>query len=244
MKTTRIRKTTKTKRLTKTQKKLPKIRKISSKIEAKAPSVNNDLVTVKKSNIDGLGVFALVDIPEGTKIADYYGKEMKWKTFKNRYGDYKTNSLHTYPMRRIWKILVAKEEPYKTENITNYINEIHGKANCELKLRALYAKRDIKKGDELLLDYPKDYNRFWLDKSKTKKILGGSKKTNCENKCKEYFLDEVKKSNKYKRYEYMLSFFGVKKNDMENATKNVLDSDEIKKNPVFKDCERTCMKNK
>ena len=26
-------------------------------------------------------------------------------------------------------------------------------------------KKDIKKGDELLLDYPKDYNRFWLDKN-------------------------------------------------------------------------------
>ena len=133
------------------------------------PKITNDLVTIKKSKIEGLGVFAAIDIPKGSKIADYYGKEMKWKTFKNRYGDYKTNSLHTYPMRRIWKILVAKEEPYKSNNLTNYINEIPGKSNCELKLRALYAKKDIKKGTELLLDYPKDYNRFWI-KNKTKKI--------------------------------------------------------------------------
>ena len=129
----------------------------------------NEFVTIKKSKIDGLGVFAKEDIPKGTKIADYYGKEMKWKTFKNKYGEYKNNSLHTYPMRRIWKILVAKEEPYKSKNVTNYINEIRGKSNCELKLRALYAKKDIKKGKELLLDYPKDYNRFWL-KNKTRKI--------------------------------------------------------------------------
>jgi SET domain-containing protein len=135
----------------------------------KMPKIKNDLVTIKNSKIEGLGVFALVDIQEGTKIADYYGEEMKWKTFKKRYGDYKSNSLHTYPMRRIWKILVAKRQPYKSKNLTNYINEIPGKANCELKLRALYAKKNIKKGNELLLDYPKDYNRFWLDKSKTKK---------------------------------------------------------------------------
>lgn len=133
------------------------------------PKIKNDLVIIKKSKIEGLGVFAAQNIPIGTKIADYYGKEMKWKTFKNRYGEYKSNSLHTYPMRRIWKILVAKEEPYRSKNLTNYINEIPGKSNCELKLRALYAKKNIKKGDELLLDYPKDYNRFWLDKSKTKK---------------------------------------------------------------------------
>jgi len=131
---------------------------------------DNDWVIIKKSKIDGLGVFAKKDIPKGMKISDYYGKEMKWKTFKNKYGDYKTNSLHTYPMRRIWKILVAKEEPYKSKNLTNYINEVKGKSNCELKLRALYTKRDIKKGEELLLDYPKDYNRFWL-KSKTRKNI-------------------------------------------------------------------------
>ena len=132
------------------------------------PKITNDLVTIKKSKIEGLGVFAAIDIPKGSKIADYYGKEMKWKTFKNKYGEYKNNSLHTYPMRRIWKILVAKEEPYLSKNLTNYINEVPGKTNCELKLRALYSTKDIKKDDELFLKYPKDYNRFWL-KNKTKK---------------------------------------------------------------------------
>jgi len=136
--------------------------------------INNDLTYIKKSDIHGLGVFAKKDIVKGTKISDYYGKEMKWKTFKNKYGDYKSNSLNTYPMRRIWKIIVAKEEPYKSRNLTNYINEIRGKANCELKLRALYDKKDIKKGTELLLEYPEDYNRFWLSnktrKNKTRKI--------------------------------------------------------------------------
>jgi len=141
--------------------------------------INNDLVYVKKSDIDGLGVFARDDIKKGTKIADYYGKEMKWKTFKNKYGEYKLNSLHTYPMRRIWKIIVAKEEPYKSKNLTNYINEIKGKSNCELKLRALYAKKDIKKDSELLLNYPLGYNRFWLKNTrKTRKKRKTSKNNN------------------------------------------------------------------
>lgn len=134
------------------------------KTRKRIPNINNDMVTIKKSKIEGLGVFALVDIPQNTKIADYYGKEMKWNTFKKRYGDYKLNSLHTYPMRRVWKILVAKDEPYKSKNLTNYINEIPGNSNCKLKLRALYSKKNIKKGEELILEYPKDYNRFWLKK--------------------------------------------------------------------------------
>ena len=135
----------------------------------KIKSIRNPFVEIKKSKIEGLGVFAKINIPKNTKIVDYYGKEMKWKTFKNKYGDYTSNCLNTYPMRRIWKILVAKEEPYKSKNIVNYINEIKGKSNCELKKRALYSKRDLLKGEELLLDYPKDYDRFWLKNNKTKK---------------------------------------------------------------------------
>ena len=34
----------------------------------------------------------------------------------------------------------------------------------------MYAKKDIKKGSELLLEYPEDYNRFWLKNKTNKKI--------------------------------------------------------------------------
>ena len=63
------------------------------KTRRRMPKIENNLVTIKKSKIEGLGVFAKDDIPKGNKIADYYGKEMKWKTFKNKYGEYKSNSL-------------------------------------------------------------------------------------------------------------------------------------------------------
>jgi SET domain-containing protein len=115
---------------------------------------------IKESPIHGNGVFATQDIKAGSKIYDYYGIEMSWSQFTKLYGKYKLNSLNTYPMRRIWHIIVAKEEPYLSQNIINYINE--GDSNCILKCRSLYAKREIKKGEELLLQYPKDYNRHWL----------------------------------------------------------------------------------
>jgi len=133
----------------------------------KSNLIKNKLVTIKKSKIDGLGVFALVDIPEGTKIADYYGKEMTLKNFKKKYGEYKNNSLNTYRMKRINRIIVAKDEPFKSKNLTNYINETK-KPNCILKKRALYALNNIKDGEELTLKYPEDYDRFWL-KNKTRK---------------------------------------------------------------------------
>ena len=120
--------------------------------------IKNDLVVIKKSKIEGLGVFAAIDIPSGTKIADYYGKEMTLKHFKRKYGEYKNNSLNTYRMKRINRIIVAKMEPYKSKNLVNYINESVN-PNCILKKRALYALTDIKKGKELTLLYPANYNR-------------------------------------------------------------------------------------
>jgi SET domain-containing protein len=113
---------------------------------------------IKSSIIHGLGVFASQDIKKGTKICDYYGLEMSWKEFREKYGAYKDNSLNTYPLRRIWRIIVAKDEPYKTENVVNYINESLN-ANVILKKRALYSKTNIINGEELLLTYPKDYQR-------------------------------------------------------------------------------------
>ena len=117
------------------------------------------LVYKKNSDIHGVGVFAANNIPKNTKICDYIGIEMSWNEFLNKYGSYKLNSLNTYPMRRIWKIIVAKEQPYKSENLVNFITE--GPPNCILKNRCLYASKDILIDEELLLKYPNDYFRTW-----------------------------------------------------------------------------------
>jgi len=128
------------------------------KTRKRLPKIKNNFVTIKKSNIEGIGVFASCDIPKNTKIADYYGKEMTLKNFKKKYGEYKYNSLNTYRMKRINRIIVAKNEPYKSVNLTNYINE-STRPNCILKKRALYTLNNIKKGQELTLLYPENYNR-------------------------------------------------------------------------------------
>jgi SET domain-containing protein len=134
------------------------------KTRKRIPKIKNDLVTIKKSKIEGLGVFALENIPKGTKIADYYGKEMTLKNFKSKYGEYKLNSLNTYRMKRINKIIVAKQEPFKSKNLTNYVNESK-KPNCILKKRALFTLNDIKKDEELTLKYPENYNRNYTLKN-------------------------------------------------------------------------------
>lgn len=119
------------------------------------------MIEVKKSSIHGLGVFATQDIKQKEKLFDYIGNEMSLKEFREKYGKYKNNSLNTYRMKRLNKIIVAKEEPFFSNNLVNYVNESI-MPNCVLRNRALYSLRAIKKGEELTLQYPKDYCRDYL----------------------------------------------------------------------------------
>jgi SET domain-containing protein len=114
-----------------------------------------------KSDIHGIGLFSSIPIKKGEKIIEYEGEVMTLKEFKEKYGQYKYNSLNTYIMKRQNKIIVAKEEPYKTINLINYINE-SSSPNCILKSRWLVATKDIDKCEELTLKYPKTYFRNYI----------------------------------------------------------------------------------
>lgn len=116
---------------------------------------------IKQSPIEGLGLFATKDIKRNEKLCEYTGELMSLKEFREKYGNYKQNSLNTYRMKRINRIIVAKEEPFLSTNLVNYINESLT-PNCVLRKRALYALQDIPKDTELTLMYPKDYNRNYI----------------------------------------------------------------------------------
>ena len=83
-------------------------------------------------------------------------------------------------------------------------------------------------------------------KPTTKKITRrnkkGGKKINCESKCKNNFLKEIIQDKRYKGFEYLFSLFKIKRDILVEETKKVLDSKDIKKDPVFKDCVRLCEK--
>lgn len=118
-------------------------------------------VIIKKSSIHNNGLFATQLIQRNKKICDYLGEEMTIRQFTEKYGQYKNNSLYTYRMKRINKILVAKEEPYMTNNLVNYINE-NNDPNAILKKRALYSLKTIQPNEEITLSYPKEYNRNYI----------------------------------------------------------------------------------
>ena len=115
-------------------------------------------LVLRESPIEGLGVFAIQDFKKGHKFGDYTGVEMSTAEFKQRYGN---DTRYTYRLRRINRIIVAKE----SRTWPTYVNDGVYKqdiplVNTVFKKRAVYALTDIQAGDELLLDYGKKYD-WW-----------------------------------------------------------------------------------
>ncbi len=117
-----------------------------------------DLVEVRQSNIEGLGLFARTEIPAGTKIGYFTGVEMSYRDFKSKYGN---DWRFVYQQRPYWlPQIVAKDK----RNLVTYVNDGHhgdmapGYHNCILSKRWLVTFEDIEQDEELLLQYPKNYN--------------------------------------------------------------------------------------
>ena len=109
-------------------------------------------LSIKKSSIHGYGVFATKSFQKNKKIVPYTHTEsdiMSWKDFKAKFGD---DFVYTYSMRRVNKVICTKDN----RNIINYVNHSE-EPNAYLKAKAMYALRDIARGEEIVLTYPKKY---------------------------------------------------------------------------------------
>lgn len=110
---------------------------------------------VRPSPIHGVGVFAVDCIPANSKIAYYTGVEMTWAEIKERYGNNYTCIYRRMP----WQTQIVSKE---AKNVINFVNDgVHDNPtpfkNCILKNRWLISLFDIQKGEELLLEYPRNY---------------------------------------------------------------------------------------
>lgn len=110
-------------------------------------SLQNPICHLKASPIHGLGLFAKIDIPKGTKISKWdFGIEMTYDEYKDKYG--KDHYRHCY-LRMPWQKLICDKE---RNNLITFVNS-SDQPNCFLKKRWLIANQDIKQGEELLLKY-------------------------------------------------------------------------------------------
>jgi len=121
-----------------------------------------DQLVVKKSKLPGAGkgLFTKRFIPKGAKIVEYKGRISTWKEVNHQKGD---NGYIFYVKRDH----VIDAAPYKKAlarfaNDARGINKVKGISNnAEYKEYGLkvfiVAKKDIPAGNEILVDYGKDY---------------------------------------------------------------------------------------
>ena len=107
-----------------------------------------DLIKKKTKNM-GFGIFTTRSFKKGEFVAPYsFMKNQVYSlsTFNDKYGK---NYLHTYRDQRHHRIISVKDN----RNIASFINEDRQNPNVEFKAFKVFAKRNIKKGEQLFLRY-------------------------------------------------------------------------------------------
>ncbi len=127
------------------------VKKNADRKSAAKPSARR--FVVRKSGIHGRGVFALVDIPKGTRLIEYLGERMSHKEADKRYGDIHEGSAHTMLFAANDEVVI---DATQWGSSARWINHSCG-PNCEAiedEGRVfIETKRAIRAGEELGYDY-------------------------------------------------------------------------------------------
>lgn len=114
------------------------------------PAPSRDFTRVGRSRIEGRGVFAKRLIPRGTRIFEYLGER---RTVSSVLLDTLHDDAHTYLFRLNDQIIIDGSNGGSDARFVN-----HGcEPNCEAYIfddrLYFYASRDIRRGEELTIDY-------------------------------------------------------------------------------------------
>ena len=113
----------------------------------------NPYVELRTSKIQGTGAFAARNIRKGTRIIEYLGQRISWRTADKRYDDEKMGRHHTFLFTIDDKVVI---DGAVNGNDARFINHSCS-GNCEAindrKRIFIDARRNIKAGEELLYDY-------------------------------------------------------------------------------------------
>lgn len=119
--------------------------------------MNNNLaygIAVKPSRIDGKGCFATANFKKGRKMAEYVGERISRREIARRSRD--KRRIYICAVDSYWAV-----DGRRFGNGTQFINH-SCEPNCFVKIIQghilLFALRDIKSGEEILLDYQDSYH--------------------------------------------------------------------------------------
>jgi len=113
----------------------------------------NPYFEVRTSKIQGKGAFAIRNIRKGTRLIEYLGQRISWRTADKRYDDEKMGRHHTFLFTVDDKVVIDAAVNGNDARFLNHSCDGNCEAITERKRIFIEARRNIKAGDELLYDY-------------------------------------------------------------------------------------------
>jgi SET domain-containing protein len=113
----------------------------------------NPYFEIRQSKIQGKGAFAIRDIRKGTRLIEYLGQRISWRTADKRYDDEKMGRHHTFLFTVDDKVVIDAAVDGNDARFLNHSCDGNCESITERKRVFIEARRNIRKGDELLYDY-------------------------------------------------------------------------------------------
>jgi SET domain-containing protein len=113
----------------------------------------NPYFELRRSKIQGTGAFAIRDIRKGTRIIEYLGQRISWRTADKRYDDERMGRHHTFLFTVDDKTVIDAAVNGNDARFLNHSCDGNCEAISDRKRIFIEARRSIKAGDELLYDY-------------------------------------------------------------------------------------------
>jgi uncharacterized protein len=113
----------------------------------------NPYFEIRQSAIQGKGAFAIRNIRKGTRLIEYLGQRISWRTADKRYDDEKMGRHHTFLFTVDDKVVIDAAVNGNDARFLNHSCDGNCEAITDRKRIFIDARRNIKAGDELLYDY-------------------------------------------------------------------------------------------
>ena len=113
----------------------------------------NPYFEVRQSAIQGKGAFATRNIRKGTRLIEYLGQRITWRTADKRYDDEKMGRHHTFLFTVDDNTVIDAAVNGNDARFLNHSCDGNCEAITDRKRIFLEARKSIKAGEELLYDY-------------------------------------------------------------------------------------------
>ncbi|MFI5256463.1 MAG: SET domain-containing protein [Gemmatimonadales bacterium] len=113
----------------------------------------NPYFEVRDSRIQGKGAFAIRNVTKGTRLIEYLGQRISWRTADKRYDDEKMGRHHTFLFTVDDRTCIDAAVNGNDARVLNHSCDGNCEAITDRGRIFIEARKNIRIGDELLYDY-------------------------------------------------------------------------------------------